>query len=293
VRRRRISKIPKPRVCHDGYSAPYSDWLKPFQEIPLPKHLAALGCNPASCENPPACKIPDCRVVDVATANHGHMDMRACKLDACSNGGGACCELGKGACSWKRLPKYDKTGSNNETKLCPRGQSFALRFLANRVGTCVQHSYSSGLVYCNPQQISALSTYGAHKSTDVLNPLNLSTCYKISIGPVESAADGVYRSSETLRFKRATYVLTKRVVCMSARGAQVHRTLKGKKASSKTCFAYKTGRCIKFRTDVWPNYISATTGNQIRQAYALFKAGKFDECAQVEMAYAAKQVAGN
>ena len=45
-------------VCHDGYSGPYSDWLIPYQSVPLSESLSSLGCNPAKCENHADCNIP-------------------------------------------------------------------------------------------------------------------------------------------------------------------------------------------------------------------------------------------
>lgn len=58
--------------CHDSYSlSSRFNWIKPYQRVPLERRLADLKCNPASCINDPACKIPACKVLSFETSTCG------------------------------------------------------------------------------------------------------------------------------------------------------------------------------------------------------------------------------
>jgi hypothetical protein len=147
---------------------------------------------------------------------------------------------------------------------------------------CNSFAYSSGLVYCTPSVVSTLQTYGSHAADAINNPLQLSTCYKISIGALGSPGDGVYYSAKTKRFKRASYLLQKRTVCLAS-----------STGNGKVCYTSKQGRCVKLQVDVWPNYMSQIANSHISAAYQAFNTGKYAGCDAIELEAMRFQVGGN
>ena len=148
------------------------------------------------------------------------MDVRECSLTSSST-----CNTLSG-CSLRTF-----LSSSTESGLCPFDQGFGMMFVANRLGLCNPMGYSPGYAYCTPALVGGLGGYGSHKADDVDNPLNISTCYKSSMGPISSAGDGIYRTSATERFKRAAYLLIKRSVCLASTGT----------GNPKACYSVKSG----------------------------------------------------
>jgi hypothetical protein len=278
------------KFCHEAYSLPYVKWLEPYTHYPLSADLQKLGCNPAQCDNDKGCRMKPCQVMSYqgdSLIPNGYDAAKSCKLDATTCTTLERCGLFNGRNRYhKPLPLK---AESSEEKLCPKA-GFDMRFPGSRVGICNNFAYSAGLVYCSPEINSHMSIYTSVPANALKNPFNLQACWKTAIGPIGSPGDGIYASANSWMYRRASFILLKRTVCMKVTKCKMKG---GKHCPPKVCYAYKTGKCIMLKNNVWPTYMSRITSNEIKNAHKQYNAGQFKNCDASLLEEAGRQITGN
>merc|ERR1712153_154446 len=264
--------IPHPGLATQSWFAPYRGMDLPAELRNIKYRNATVDCNPASCDNPPQCGIPQCKAFDKHAMNTqydkavylpGAPSALALRIPGCPAQGSEGCRITGEILTDQAINKDS------------HWQGFMMRHPATRFGYTLEAAYPAGFIQCSPAVVEKDSD-GATGSwlaagAKNCNPDNLKVCTKISV-----AHTGLPPQTNNMH-RRAVAVFYKTVWCIGPK-----------------CYVSKGGNCLRLKKLIMPKYASASNKHHSKRALRELKAGRYDNgCSAAARKAAADVIASN